>query len=763
MSEVKPIAIDLFAGAGGFGLGFAMAGYDVPLSLEIDTWACDTLRYNHPNMTVLQGDIRDFTTSTSVRGLFSLKPDIIIGGPPCQGFSIAGPARKDPTDPRNSLFMNFAQWISFLEPSAFIMENVKGLLSRKNIEGEKVIDIIQKTFKELGYFIEVWILNAANYGVPQTRERVFIVGHHEGVEITPPRPSYLPEPVEYDYTQPIIFEEQNWKSAIPLEDAISDLPFLEAGCGLEEQPYVMKPLTEFERWARGENCVLYNHVAMEHTPRLVERFKHIHWGESISDVPEAHGARLRNGNGTLSKKSYDQNNRRLHPYKPSHTIAASFYANFVHPFQHRNLTAREGARIQSFPDSYRFMGKKTVVSRKLLNREERFDENYLCQYNQIGNAVPPLLAKAIALHVRKSLDQGITPVVAPLKILEVEVNKVSDEADNRMLPSANGAKLPEGREVLIHGSNLSGKENHKTKYNDEESKRYLAEIRTKYDKWHTDNMALIGPGATSSSNDKQIVQERVALLEAYKDFLDQQHYAEKFDSRSNLHSSVLEEFLYYLFKDMMSSFGEHALIGKSHAFKDIFFVPPRYSEMLKRPYGRIEIKDHDFVIGSQVQATFIARDASSKKAANKRQLNLFTEEPANYDEVKVIGDAESHIFDLPAVAIECKTYLDKTMLEGSSRAAEELKARNPNALYIVAMEWIKLSEAVNLRKYKVDQIYVFRKQKNTDREFRYDEDYVKNPIDSEVVWHLFNTVRTHLTEDWTGGVEYGLKRGWLMG
>ena len=131
--------------------------------------------------------------------------------------------------------------------------------------------------------------------------------------------------------------------------------------------------------------------------------------------------------------------------------------------------------------------------------------------------------------------------------------------------------------------------------------------------------------------------------------------------------------------------------------------------------------------------------------------------------LRLWGDAETHKFDIPAVAIECKTYLDKTMLEGSSRAAEELKARNPNALYIVVMEWIKLSEAVNLRKYKVDQIYVLRKQKNTDREFRYEEDYVKNAIDPDVVWHLFNTVRTHLTEDWTGGVEHGLQRGWLIG
>nr|WP_281257222.1 Bpu10I family restriction endonuclease [Candidatus Viridilinea mediisalina] len=112
--------------------------------------------------------------------------------------------------------------------------------------------------------------------------------------------------------------------------------------------------------------------------------------------------------------------------------------------------------------------------------------------------------------------------------------------------------------------------------------------------------------------------------------------------------------------------------------------------------------------------------------------------------------------------MECKTYLDKTMLEGSSRAAEDLKARNPNSLYIVVMEWIKLTSDVNLRKYKVDQIYVLRQQKNTDREFRYTEDYIKNPISYQIVWHLFDTVRRHLTSDWTSGIEHGIQRGWLI-
>jgi len=210
----------------------------------------------------------------------------------------------------------------------------------------------------------------------------------------------------------------------------------------------------------------------------------------------------------------------------------------------------------------------------------------------------------------------------------------------------------------------------------------------------------------------------------------------------------------------VASFGESALIGKSHTFKDIFFAAPRYSEMVRRPYARIERKDHDFVIGTTVEASF--RSRKSPSMGTEEEEVVVSEAAEEYDEPALLDDVESHLFDVPAVAIECKTYLDKSMLEGSSRAAEELKARNPNGLYLIVMEWIKLSEAVNLRKYKVDQIYVLRKQKNTDREFRFLPGYVKKPIDSEVVWHLFSTVRSHLTEDWLGGVEYGIDRGWLV-
>ena len=154
-----------------------------------------------------------------------------------------------------------------------------------------------------------------------------------------------------------------------------------------------------------EKKILDNHLAMKHTKRLVERFSKMTWGQSVSDITEDRlKQRKRNGNGEVSDKPYDQNNRRMHPDKICHTITATFYGNFVHPYKNRNFTAREGARIQSFPDNYVFCGKPTVVSKKLLLKEGRDGEAYLCQYSQIGNAVPPLMAKCIAENIIKQIN-----------------------------------------------------------------------------------------------------------------------------------------------------------------------------------------------------------------------------------------------------------------------------------------------------------------------------------------------------------------------
>lgn len=279
------------------------------------------------------------------------------------------------------------------------------------------------------------------------------------------------------------------------------------------------------------------------------------------------------------------------------------------------------------------------------------------------------------------------------------------------------------------------KEASNTKYSSVESKQFLAEIRSKYNEWRDANLVLKGPLKDATSNDSNIIVERVRLFSKYKEFIDKQKYAEHFDSRSNLHSSVLEEFIYYLFRDITHDFSEKALIGKAHTFKDVFFMPRNFSEMVTKACCRIEKKDHDFAIGTNIKAVLSVEGSSNN---------------------------ESHLLQIPAIAIECKTYLDKTMLEGASSAAEQLKTRNPNALYIVVTEWLKLTEAVNLRKYKVDQIYVLRKQKNTDREFRYLKTYQKSPIYPEVVEHLFEAVRNHLVNDWEGGLSHGLERGYLL-
>lgn len=158
--------------------------------------------------------------------------------------------------------------------------------------------------------------------------------------------------------------------------------------------------------------------------------------------------------------------------------------------------------------------------------------------------------------------------------------------------------------VFVHGDNLEQKEKHLTKYQDKLSKQYLGEVRNKYDMWKNANLYLKGPLKEQNNNDIQIIEERVRLFNEYKDFLDQQKYAEKFDSRSNLHSSALEEFMYYLFKDLVNDYSSHALIGKSHAFKDIFFRCQNYYEMITQPHTMIEKKDHDFVIGTTINASF---------------------------------------------------------------------------------------------------------------------------------------------------------------
>lgn len=400
-----PTVIDLFAGCGGFSEGFRQAGFRIESAVEIDEWAAATFRGNHPETTVLTEDIRRLRGPDAIRGLAGKPPDIIIGGPPCQGFSRAGPSNKDPKDPRNSLFRDFARFVRVLEPKAFVMENVKGLLGARTASGKPVIEIILKTFRDLGYYVEARALNAADYGVPQIRHRVFLIGVKEPLsrELWPPQTHW---PTNGESLQGLLFDNSYFVDGgkhLTLWEAISDLPQIEAGSDEEPRLYGRKPQNEYQRFMRQGSTLVWNHEPMKHSKRLIERFKLIGYGQSASDVTGPLAQRRRNGRG-LAKRAYDQNNRRLRPDRPSHTVAAAFYANFIHPYLDRNFTAREAARIQSFPDRYIFLGKKTVPSHKLLAREGRHHDIHIPQYSQIGNAVPPLLAKAIARHLMEILQ-----------------------------------------------------------------------------------------------------------------------------------------------------------------------------------------------------------------------------------------------------------------------------------------------------------------------------------------------------------------------
>lgn len=366
--------IDLFAGCGGLSLGFEMEGFNIPLAIEKDEWAAETYKANHKDTKVITDDI------TQIINLAELLPkdmiiDGIIGGPPCQGFSLSG--NRDKNDPRNSLFMEFVRFVKFYKPKFFVMENVTGILSMKTKNNENVKDLILKEYDNAGYNVKICKLNAAEYGVPQSRIRVLFIGIRKDIE-------FIEKDIEPKATH--LGNKQ-----ITIEQAIMDLPQIEAGQGEEEMDYNCDPLNNYQKWARKKSKKVYNHIAMRHTKRLIERFEQIKFGESVANVSEEHKQRKRGDASKISGKTFSQNNMRPFPNKPSPTIPASFQSNFIHPYINRNYTAREGARLQSFPDYYIFRGKRTTMS---------WEKN-LSQYQQIGNAVPPLLAKAIAKNIAK--------------------------------------------------------------------------------------------------------------------------------------------------------------------------------------------------------------------------------------------------------------------------------------------------------------------------------------------------------------------------
>lgn len=353
---MKPKVIDLFAGVGGLSLGFEKAGFDVVLANEYDSSIATAYQYNHKDTKMIVGDITSIDLNETF-GKYVGKIDVIIGGPPCQGFSQKG-QRKTINDERNFLFKYYVKVVDLVKPTYFVMENVPNLLTaEKGYFRKELVEL----FDTIGYKLNMGVLNASDYGVPQNRRRAVIIGKYK--KNAPNLPVAL-------------------HKVVTIWDAISDLAFLNSGEGTEEQEYRFPPQSDYERELRGKCNILHNHVATRHSAIVLKRLAMIPPNAGREVLPE----------DQLTKSIYSGTWTRLRKDEISVTITTRFdtpsSGKFTHPYLNRAITVREAARIQSFPDDFVFIGNKGS------------------QMKQVGNAVPPLLAKAIALSIMEDIKDG---------------------------------------------------------------------------------------------------------------------------------------------------------------------------------------------------------------------------------------------------------------------------------------------------------------------------------------------------------------------
>lgn len=383
--------IDLFAGAGGLSYGFESVGFDIRLAIEKDTWAVETYRENHKNKNAIEADI--YTLDDAFFEEYYGKIDVVMGGPPCQGFSIAASNRRKVNDSRNELYREFLRVVAAVNPKIVLIENVKEIMGYKLPDGTKIVDDIKLFFDDHGYIYDCNVLNCRNYGIPQDRRRFFFLAIRRDI-------ADIPFSIEALMSKYVVPE-------LTFNDATSDLPLVKPHQYPEDavQKYTQDAANEFQRRLRGQCFELRNHIPMQHTDRTVQKFMFLQ-SENGQQLPEELKSRVRGHVDTISNAAYSQNHRIIDGNKVSPTITASFYSSFIHPSQPRNITVREAARIQTFPDSFVFKGKKTTLSKKLLAKKGIFGELHLDQFNQVGNAVPPLMAEHLAEICLEILTKG---------------------------------------------------------------------------------------------------------------------------------------------------------------------------------------------------------------------------------------------------------------------------------------------------------------------------------------------------------------------
>lgn len=345
--EEQYTVLDLFCGCGGLSLGFEEAGYNILLGIDVWQDALKTYKYNHRNSSTLCADLSTLSVEDVDKAIESKHVDVIIGGPPCQGFSVAG--KRIVEDERNKLYMSFVRLVEHFKPKAFVLENVPNILS---MGGGIIKEAIINDFTKLGYNVVTKVLIASDYGVPQNRRRAIFVGMKDCM---------------FDFNIPTVEDK------VTTEEALSDLPECSITNG---QPYPIAPMSKYQLLMRQNSHEINNHEITIHNQKTKDIISLVPDGGNYKDLPKEF-QRTRNVHIAWT---------RLNSKKPSITIDTGHRHHFHYKWN-RVPTVRESARIQSFPDDFIFLCSRTS------------------QYKQVGNAVPPLMAKAIAEHLKRILWQ----------------------------------------------------------------------------------------------------------------------------------------------------------------------------------------------------------------------------------------------------------------------------------------------------------------------------------------------------------------------